>query len=153
LPFCHAHLEALRPLPRSYPQVIATIRDHPRKRRLDLGLLQREVAERLGADYCSVTNWELNRTSPALRFLPGIIRLIGYVPVSSGPSMADRLRHSRRSLGLAQKRLAGLLGVDESTVARWERGSRHPRRDLRARLGAVLGQWLPAASPESMPKP
>jgi transcriptional regulator with XRE-family HTH domain len=153
LPFCHAHLKGPRPLPRSYPQVLATIGDHLRKRRLDLGLLQREVAERLGVDQTTVTNWELNRTVPALRFLPGIIRLIGYVPVASGPSPADRLRHSRRSLGLSQKRLAGLLGVDESTVARWERGSRHPRRELRARLEAVLGRWLPAASPESMPKP
>jgi uncharacterized protein YegP (UPF0339 family) len=42
----------------------------PAERRLDLGLLQREVAERLGADPCTITNWELKRTKPALRFLP-----------------------------------------------------------------------------------
>jgi len=68
---CPAH----GPLPRSYPQVLTTIGDHLRKRRLDLGLLQREVAERLGVDKTTITNWELNRTTPALRFLPPIIAL------------------------------------------------------------------------------
>ena len=140
MPFCHVTLRGQRPLPKAYPRTLRTFGDHLRQRRLELGLLQREVAERLGVSHCTVTNWELNRTSPAIRLMPGIIRLIGYVPVASGPSPADRVRHSRRSLGLSQKRLAGLLGVDESTVARWERGSRHPRRELRARLEAVLGQ-------------
>ncbi len=38
---------------------------------------QREVVERLGVGEATVTNWELNRTAPALRFLPGIITLLG----------------------------------------------------------------------------
>ena len=80
MPFCHAHLKGPRPLSRSYPQVIATIGDHLRKRRLDLGLLQREVAEQLGVDKSTVTNWELNRTTPTLRFSPRIIGLLGFDP-------------------------------------------------------------------------
>jgi transcriptional regulator with XRE-family HTH domain len=35
-----------------------------RVRRLDLGLLQRELAERIGVSKETVTNWELGRTSP-----------------------------------------------------------------------------------------
>ena len=72
--FCHAHRKGPRPLPRAYPRVLATIGDHLRKRRLDLGLLQGEVADRLGVTESSVTNWELSRTEPELRFLPGIVR-------------------------------------------------------------------------------
>ena len=53
-----------------------------RKRRLDLGLLQREIAARLGVTESTVTNWELNRTSPKIRFLPSIIALLGYDPHS-----------------------------------------------------------------------
>ena len=112
--------------------------DHLRKRRLDLGLLQREVADRLGVDPSTVTNWELNRTSPALRLLPRLFQFLGYMPCPAGQSWADRLRNSRRSLGLSQERLAGVLGVDESTVARWERGSRRPGAVLLERLEAIL---------------
>ncbi|MGH7631103.1 MAG: helix-turn-helix domain-containing protein [Gemmatimonadales bacterium] len=54
--------------------------DHLRKRWLDLGLRQREVAEQLGVDPCTATNWELNRTSPALRYLPRILGLLGFYP-------------------------------------------------------------------------
>ena len=94
LPFCHAYLKGPRPLPPSYPQVLATLGDHLRKRRLDLGLLQREVAERLGTDHLTITNWELNRTTPALRFSPGIVGFLGYAPWADGASLGERLRRS-----------------------------------------------------------
>ncbi|MGH7535611.1 MAG: helix-turn-helix domain-containing protein [Gemmatimonadales bacterium] len=126
MPFCHAHLRGPRPPSRSYPQALATIGDHLRKRRLDLGLLQREVAERLGADPCSVTNWELNRTKPALRFLPGIVRFLGYAPWAADGSLGDRLLAYRRERVLSQAAFARLLGVDPGTLGRWERGLRVP---------------------------
>jgi DNA-binding transcriptional regulator YiaG len=90
------------PLPRSYPQVLATVGDHLRKWRLDLGLLQREVAERLGVDHCTVTNWELNRTKPALRFLPGSINLLGFDPSAPGASLGERLKAWRHRAGVPQ---------------------------------------------------
>jgi transcriptional regulator with XRE-family HTH domain len=65
-------------------QALRTIGDHLRKRRLGLGLLQREFAERLGVTESTVTNWELNRTTPALRFLPAIIALLGFDPRPAG---------------------------------------------------------------------
>src|SRR5207244_12451497 len=102
LPFGHARLTGPKPLPRSYPQVLTTIGDHLRKRRLDLGLLQREVAERLGVDETTVTNWELNRTTPTLRFLPGLVRFIGDAPRAAGASLGERLVTSRRGRGLSQ---------------------------------------------------
>ncbi|MGH7509896.1 MAG: helix-turn-helix domain-containing protein [Gemmatimonadales bacterium] len=40
--------------------------------------------------------------------------------------MPDRLRTCRRLRGLSQNRLACLFQVDESTLARWERGTRRP---------------------------
>jgi transcriptional regulator with XRE-family HTH domain len=51
-----------------------------RKRRLDLGLLQKKVAERIGCDTVTITNWELNHSSPELRFMPRIIAFLGYDP-------------------------------------------------------------------------
>lgn len=134
-----------RPLPRSYPQVLATIGDHLRKRRFDLGLLQREVAERLGVDLTTVTNWELKRTTPALRFIPGIIGFLGYAPFPAGASLPDRLRTCRELCGLSQKRLACCLQVEESTLARWERGTRRPTHVLLKRVEAFLASQAPVA--------
>lgn len=91
------------------------------------------MAERLGADTCTVTNWELNRTKPALHFLPGIVRLLGYPPWAVGASIGERLLAYRRGRGLSQTALARLLGVDPGTLSRWERGRRVPSGRL-ARL-------------------
>jgi DNA-binding XRE family transcriptional regulator len=101
-----------------------TIGDHLRKRRLDVGLLQRELAERLGVDETTVTNWELNRTAPALRFLPGIVRFLGYVLRAAENTLGERLLGFRRERGLSQSSVwpitrdrsgnAGPLGARES---------------------------------------
>lgn len=111
MPFCHARLSGPRPLPRSYPQVLVTIGDHLRKRRLDLGLLQREVADRLGVSKSTVTNWELNRSTPALRFLPRIIALLGLDPRPAGTTLGDQLVACRTVRGLSQEAAAQMLGV------------------------------------------
>jgi DNA-binding XRE family transcriptional regulator len=91
-----------RPLPPAYPSELRTIGDHLRRRRLDLGLLQREVAERLGVVPGTLTNWELNRTKPALRFLPGIINLLGFDPSAPGASLGERLKAWRHRAGVPQ---------------------------------------------------
>jgi transcriptional regulator with XRE-family HTH domain len=91
-----------------------------------LGLLQREVAERIGADPCSVTNWERGRTKPALWFLPGIVRFLGYVPWTAGGSIGERLLAYRRDRGLSQELMARRVRIDPGTLGRWERGVRDP---------------------------
>jgi len=80
LPFCHIQLTARKPLPPAYPRELRTLGDHLRKRRLDLGLLQRDVAEQLHVHQMTITNWETGRTSPQLRFVPRILSFLGYNP-------------------------------------------------------------------------
>jgi transcriptional regulator with XRE-family HTH domain len=48
-----------------------------RRRRLDLGLLQRKVARAMGVRVETVRNWERNKTAPQGRFLARIIRFLG----------------------------------------------------------------------------
>ena len=50
----------------------------------------------------------------------------------------DRLARRRKALGLTQEAIAGLLGVERSTVTRWERGESAPQPWLRPRLARVL---------------
>jgi DNA-binding transcriptional regulator YiaG len=61
-------------------------------------------------------NWEVNRHAPAPWQWPRIIQFLGYVPFSTDGTLPDQLKTHRRLHGLSQKKLAKLLGVNESTV-------------------------------------
>jgi site-specific DNA recombinase len=121
-------------LPRSHrlnrrqqpPEELKSIGDHLLRRRLVLKLLQRQVAEQIGVDKTSIANWEGNRSKPGLAYMPAIIRFLGYNPLPPADSWADRLVHGRTVFGLSQGEAAARIGVDQGTLARWERGERQP---------------------------
>jgi transcriptional regulator with XRE-family HTH domain len=107
--------------PSKIPKVLNALGDHIRKRRLELGLLQREVAERLGVNESSVYNWEKNRSNPCIRFMPSIVDFLGYPPPSSSPkNLGETIKKYRIAHGLSQKRLAVQLRIDPLTVRRLE---------------------------------
>lgn len=54
---CRWLLRATKPKDSAYPQQIKTLGDKLRARRLDLGLLQKDVARMLGVTEDSVINW------------------------------------------------------------------------------------------------
>ena len=86
-------------LPQSYstgsviriPTRLKTIGDHIRKRRLGLKMLQKDVAEQLGVDETSVFNWEANAAVPEIRYMPAIIRFLGYNPLPAASTLAEQL--------------------------------------------------------------
>jgi transcriptional regulator with XRE-family HTH domain len=81
------------------------------------------VARILGVDESTVTNWEKNRTSPALRVVPKIIEFLGYDPMpKSSDASGERLSQYRRSRGISQKGLAHKIGIDPATLSMLERG-------------------------------
>ena len=93
---------------------------------MELELLQKEVAEWLGLDECTIGNWEKDRTYPAVWYVPRLIEYLGYDPFSKPQTLGDRLRAKRRALGLPRKRLAALIGIDDGTIQRYERGVWRP---------------------------
>ena len=122
LPFCHVEIKAKRPLSKAYPREPVTIGDHIRKRRLDLKMTQKQLAEELGVSEGTVWNWERNRTEPLTRHLPSIALFLGYSPLeASVQSLEERLRDYRRKTGLSQKKLAEAIGIDPSTLSRLEK--------------------------------
>lgn len=143
MPFCHARLSARKPERRLYPKTLETLGDHLRKRRLDLGLLQREAAEQIGCSVASVTSWERDRAQPKVSVLPAIIDFLGYAPIEPAEPWSARLARSRHAMGLSRRRLAAKLGVDESTVQRWENGRGRPLVTFLGRLKVVLGSKPP----------
>jgi len=80
-------------------------------------------------DGTTVYNWENNRASPSLNSTPKIIKFLGYTPPqpkTEKKTIGERLLIYRRIKGITQKELAKKLGVDPSTLARWERGRSTP---------------------------
>jgi transcriptional regulator with XRE-family HTH domain len=115
------------------PTVPQSVGDHLRRRRLGLKMLQRDVAEQLGVDKTSVFNWEANASTPEIRYMPAIIRFLGYNPLPAADGGGAQLVRQRTTLGLSQKDAANRIGVDQGTLAKWERGEREP-------AGAFLGR-------------
>jgi transcriptional regulator with XRE-family HTH domain len=124
-------LRAKKPLPSAYLQTLKTIGDHLKKRRLDLKLLQKDVAQKLGVCDLSIYNWEKNLAKPAMKYIPKIIKFLSYTPFdTSNLSVGERIVAYRKLRGLSQRRLACQLGIDPCTLRKWERDKQKPSDKL-----------------------
>ena len=126
-------------MPFGYPNSLKTIGDHIRKKRIDLKLLQKEVARKIGVDETSVLNWEKNRNTPSLTYIPKIVEFLGYRPfdISTG-TPGEKIICLRRILGLSQKELARSLGVDPGTLGDWEKDKTQPKKVLLEKLNVLF---------------
>jgi len=107
---------------------LKTLGDHIRKRCLDLDLLQREVAAKLGVTPLTITNWEGNATTPMCHYTKRILEFLGYNPSPPPRTLAEKLVRCRMILGLSQEKLAKRIGVAEDTVADWEAERHRPTK-------------------------
>lgn len=134
-------LSTQKPSEKAYPKELLRVGDHIRKRRLDLKLPQKDVAGILGVDTTTVTNWENNGCQPKLYLIPKIVRFLGYTPFSTSgkPALSEEIKAYRLVRGLSLKKLSKALGVDPTTLARWENGRSAPSQRLKKRLVELLG--------------
>ncbi len=134
-------------LPRSHqlqmrnraPEQLNTLADHLLRRRLVLKLLQRDVAERIGVTTQSIVNWERGHSKPEHHYMPAVMRFLGYNPLPPSKTWAERLVTSRTALGLSQRLAAKRMGVDPSTLGRWERSERQPMGPMLVRATEFVG--------------
>ena len=123
--FCHIQLNSQKSLSPFYPHHLRILGDHLRKRRLDLGLLQKEIAKEIGVNKSTITNWELNHNYPELRFIPAIIEFLGYWPlITQLTILASRSLLHALDKGLVRRSLPVVWG---STQVRW--GDRSTAKD------------------------
>jgi transcriptional regulator with XRE-family HTH domain len=138
LPNGQIELRCEKPRDLTYPKNPQTLGEHLRKRRLDLGLHQKDVAQRIGSCVASVTLWENGRVEPEVKWMPYILRFLGYDPRSEATTLGERLARFRKTKGWSQKRFAAELHVDPTTLSRWELGKKSPWGPFRERVDAIL---------------
>ena len=120
----------------------ASLGEHIKKKRLELGLSQRQVATHLRVNPFTVANWEKGYCKPRIAVLPAVLEFLGYdpEPVTKPQSFPERLSAARRQRGWSKKRAARELGIDEGTLASWERGDTVPWRKYQPRLAALFAK-------------
>lgn len=114
-------LKALRK--KDYSEEPKTLGEHLKKRRKELGLLQREAGERMGVSAETVANWEKDRTEPvAAQFRP-VVAFLGYDPTPARSTLAGRFETKQRSLGVSLAQVARFLGWDPGSLRRYLDGT------------------------------
>ncbi len=143
-PFCHIELKAEKPVSTRVPHQIESIGDHLRKKRLDLGLTQREVADRISVYESTYKNWELNRTPPRIKYYPLIIDFLGYLPFTDTMDRPLRVKIVilRQISKSSQTELAARLGVELSTLCHWEKGKLHAPKRITEIVDTMLSTYI-----------
>jgi DNA-binding XRE family transcriptional regulator len=139
LPCLRYESQTGKPLPFSYPENPISIGDHIRKKRIDLKLLQKDVAKICGVTEDCITNWENNRSIPQIQYFPHIIKFLGYLPFEVNlATFSGKLKAYRHINGLSQKQLGQLVGVDSGTVCSWELGDNQPHKKTLTKLETMF---------------
>jgi len=87
---------------RAYRERPETLGGHLRKRRCQSGLLQREVAAKLGVDGSTYLLWEQDRSQPTVRYYPAIYTSWATSRSQSRPRCQSGSRRSAADLAHAQ---------------------------------------------------
>ena len=124
-----------------YPEFPITVGEHIRKKRMDLGLLQREVAEIIGVTESSVWNWE-HGTDPELQYNPSIIKFLGYIPFDCPDDTVGRLAWYKRARGMNFDDLGEIMGRDQEQLSDWLTGRHHPFKKNREKIERFLEEQL-----------
>ncbi|MPZ29576.1 MAG: helix-turn-helix domain-containing protein [Rhodospirillales bacterium] len=137
-------LKALRK--KDYSEYPKTLGEHLKKRRRELGLLQREAGEWMGVSADTIVNWEKDRARPVPSQFKPVVAFLGYDPTPVTASLAERFEAKRRSLGATIDQVAQYLGWDEGSLRRYLRGEWQLSCERADALEEFLGLTAPAAA-------
>lgn len=127
-----------------------TLGEYLKKRRRELGLLQREVADRMGINHFTYINWENDKTKPVSSQFRPVIDFLGFDPTPAPATLAERLAAKRRATGITFEQAAQRLGWDPGTLTRYLNGTwRMPAKRVDALEDFLDGQ-LPRDLPRSL---
>lgn len=128
-------LKGQKPRNLTIPENPSNIGERIRKFRIENGLTQKDIANRIGVRTDSITNWELGRNEPQIQFMPKIQSLLGTEAQTSN-THSEEIIQFRSENGLSRKRMARMIGIDETTLKRIE-SNNHSMR-LNSKIEIVL---------------
>jgi transcriptional regulator with XRE-family HTH domain len=120
LPWASIRLKALKPKETDFEP--RTLGEHIKKRRVELGLTQKQAAKALGVNPWTVLNWETGQHQPPIRSIPAVLAFLGYDPFPLATTVGERLLQVRRKHGWSTGEAAQQLCVDRTTWQNWESG-------------------------------
>lgn len=124
--------------PKDYSEIPQTLGEHLKKRRRELGLLQREAAAVLGVVVETLINWEKDRTKPVASQFRPVVAFLGYDPTPEPVTLAERVEAKRRRLGVTFEQVAIYLGWDPASLTRYLNGTWRISPDRRDALEEFL---------------
>ena len=89
----------------------------------------------------TLKNWERGAGVPTIRYMPKILKVLGYDPEPVPQRLADLIVHLRRLIGFTQKGLAKAIAVNPATVYNWEKGFTTPSVEKLVRLQNLAPAW------------
>jgi DNA-binding XRE family transcriptional regulator len=124
--------------PKDYSENPQSLGEHLKKRRKELGLLQREAAIKMEVSVDTLINWENNRTKPVAAQFKPIVAFLGYDPSPLPRTLAERVSAKQRALGASLAQVARHLGWDAGSLRRYLDGTWQISTDRKASLEAFL---------------
>lgn len=124
-PILPIRLKTSKPKHLQYPKQILTVGNELRAVRLDRGLTQEQVAKQLCVNRNFVYECELNHRTNSIYALHNITKFLGYIPRTlkiDETTLQGKLRAYRIWTGKTFKQFADEIGLDKSTITRFEIG-------------------------------
>lgn len=112
--------------------------EHIKKRRRELGLLQREAGQRMGVSAETVANWEKGKAKPIPSQFKPVVAFLGYDPAPEPKTLGERFEAKQRRLGVSLAQIARYLGWDPGSLRRYLNGTWHISPNRRDSLNAFL---------------
>jgi len=148
--------------PTELTQEPVTLGDHLRRRRIELGLYQKDVAVQIGVTASTIWNWENAWSSIALSCMPKVIQFLGYNPIPRPDDLLERLTWYKSVNGLSLEQLGAEMGRDPEQLSDWLSGRHTPCRRNREEVKLFLSSHVQgpgavqrsgAALPKESPDP
>ncbi|BCA78271.1 helix-turn-helix transcriptional regulator [Desulfuromonas sp. AOP6] len=135
-------------VPRELTEEPTTLGDHLRRRRLELGLYQKDVAVQIGVTTSTIWNWENNWSTITLSCMPKVIEFLGYNPVPWPDKLVDKLAWYKQVHGLTLEQLGAEMNRDPEQLSDWLSGRHKPCRRNRKEVELFLSSH--AQGPEAV---
>ncbi len=118
-----------------------TLGDHLRRRRLELGLYQKDVAVQIGVTTSTIWNWENNWSSITLSCMPKVIEFLGYNPIPQPEDLMERLAWYKQVNGLSLEQLGAKMDRDPEQLSDWLSGRHKPCQRNSEKIESFLKSW------------